>query len=124
MKICVTASGTDIDAEVDPRFDRAVNFIIVDTDTMDYEVVNNPNAEAAGGAGIQSGQLISSKGAESVLTGNVGPNAFQTLNAAGLKVYIGIAGTVRKAVEKFKEGNLLPSDGSSVEAKFGTGKGQ
>ena len=120
-KVCVTSSGNGLDAEVDPRFGRASNFFIVYTDTLDYEVISNPNVDAAGGAGIQSGQLIASKGAKAVLTGNVGPNAFQTLQAAGLDIYTGVTGTIRDAVEKFNDGSLKPTDGSSVGAKFGTG---
>ena len=119
MKICVTSSGSDLDAAVDPRFGRAANFIFVNTDTMEFEVVPNPSVAAGGGAGIQSGQIVAEKGAEAVLTGNVGPNAFQTLNAGGIKAYIGISGTVKEAVETFKAGRLKPTDGSSVEPKFG-----
>jgi len=121
-KVCVTSSGNGLDAEVDPRFGRTSNFFIVYTDTMDYEVISNPNADAAGGAGIQSGQLIASKGAKAVLTGNVGPNAFQTLKAAGLDIYTGVTGTIRNAIEKFNDGSLKPTDGSSVGAKFGMGE--
>ena len=121
MRIAVTASGTDLDAQVDPRFGRCANFILVDTDTDEIEVVANEGAMAAGGAGIQSAQLVADKGATVVLTGNCGPNAYRTLEAAGVEVIIGVGGTVRDAVEKYKAGELSATEGPNVDAKFGSG---
>ncbi|MCK4248472.1 MAG: NifB/NifX family molybdenum-iron cluster-binding protein [Candidatus Omnitrophica bacterium] len=120
MKICVTAQGDNLDAQVDPRFGRCQYFIIVDQETLEFEAIENSSAQAMGGAGIQSGQLISGKGVEVVLTGNVGPNAFQTLEAAGVKVITGMAGgSVKEAVEKFKKGELKTVDGPSVGSHAG-----
>ncbi len=119
-KICVTSQGNNLDAAVDPRFGRCAFFIIINTESMEFEVAENASAASAGGAGIVSGQFISGKGVETVLTGNVGPNAFQTLQAAGIKVITGISGTVKEAVEKYKKGELTaPVDGPSVDKKFG-----
>jgi predicted Fe-Mo cluster-binding NifX family protein len=42
MKIAVSATGTDLNAQVDPRFGRCANFILVDTDTMAFEAIPNP----------------------------------------------------------------------------------
>ena len=124
MKICVTSEGKTLDDRVDPRFGRCRFFIIVDTDTLDFEAVENGSAQFSGGAGIQSGQLMASKGVKAVLTGNVGPNAFQTLTAGGIKIYIGLSGNVREAVEKYKSGALKPVENPSVGSKFGMpGKG-
>lgn len=124
MKICVTSEGKTLDDRVDPRFGRCRFFIIVDTDTLDSEAVENGSAQFSGGAGIQSGQLMASKGVKAVLTGNVGPNAFQTLTAGGIKIYIGLSGNVREAVEKYKSGTLRPVENPSVGSKFGMpGKG-
>ena len=118
-KICVTSQGDNLDSQVDPRFGRCQYFIIADTETLEFEAIKNPNIDAMGGAGIQSGQLITSKGVKAVLTGNVGPNAFQTLQAAGIDVITGISDTVKDAVEKYKKGELKPTQGPSVGSKFG-----
>ena len=118
-KICVTAEGDKLDSKVDPRFGRCQYFIIVDTDTLQFEAIDNPNIESMGGAGIQSGQFIAEKKVKMVLTGNVGPNAFQTLQAAGVDVITGISGTVKEAVEKYKTGKLKSTGGPSVSSKFG-----
>jgi predicted Fe-Mo cluster-binding NifX family protein len=121
MKICITAQGKDMDAQVDPRFGRCQNFIIFDTDTGESKVLDNSNKDGMGGVGIQSGQMMSENGIKAVLTGNVGPNAFQTLTAAGIDIITGVSGTVREAVEKYKKGEYTSTKNPSVDSHFGTG---
>ena len=120
MKLCISSQGDNLDSAVDPRFGRCPYFIIADPKTLEFEAVKNPNASAMGGAGIQSGQMVASKGVKTVLTGNVGPNAFQTLQAAGINVISGVTGSVRAAIEKYKKGDLKATQGPSVDSKFGT----
>jgi len=86
MKIAISAAGPSLDAAVDARFGRCQYFVIVDPQTMELEALENSNVAAAGGAGISTAQMIANKGAEVVLTGNCGPNAYQTLSAAGVQV--------------------------------------
>ena len=123
MKVCITSQGNTLDSQIDPRFGRCQCFIIADTDTSEFEAIENPYIAAAGGAGIQSGQLVAEKEVKVVLTGNVGPNAFQTLQAAGIEIIIGISGTVKDVLEKYKKGELKPTSGPSVGEKFGMNPG-
>jgi len=123
MKIAITSSGTDLTSQIDPRFGRCPYFIIIDPDTEKFEAIENPNVQAMGGAGIQSAQLVANKGAEFVLTGSCGPNAFQTLSAAGVKVITGMVGTVKEAISRFKSGQFQPTQAPDVGAHFGTGFG-
>ncbi len=122
MKICITSEGKTLDSKVDPRFGRCQNFIFFDTETGNFEALENANAQFQGGAGIQSAQLVNSKDAKAVLTGNVGPNAFQTLSAAGIRIYTGVSGTVKEAIDAFKVGKLKITESPSVGSKFGMGK--
>ena len=122
MKICITSQGDNLDAQVDPRFGRCQYFIIVDPDTLEFEAVENPSISAMGGAGVVSGQLVASKGVKSILTGNVGPNAFQTLQAAGVEIITGVSGSIKEAIEKYKKGEVKPTQGPSVDRKFGMGQ--
>jgi len=119
MKVGITAKGSSLDSEVDPRFGRCGYFIIVDSDSLEFEVIENFSVEAASGAGVQSGQLVATKGVEAILTGNIGPNAFQVLQAAGIKVITGVSGKVREAIEKYKRGELKSVESSNVNSKFG-----
>ena len=121
MKVCISSTGKDLSAPIDPRFGRAQLFLFVDTETMEYECVENPAITAGGGAGTKAAQLVSDKGAQAVLTGNVGPNAFSALSAAGVSIYAGMTGTAQQAVEKFKTGQVLPVSGPSVGAHAGMG---
>jgi predicted Fe-Mo cluster-binding NifX family protein len=118
-KICITSEGKTLDSKVDPRFGRAQYFIIVEPETMEFEAIENPNATASGGAGIQSAQTIANKGVKVVITGNCGPNAFQTLKSAGIDVITGISGTVKEAIEKYKISKLKPIEKPNVGEHFG-----
>lgn len=121
MKIAISSTGQNLDASVDARFGRCQYFIIVEPETMKFEAIANPSITATHGAGIQTSQLIANKGATIVLTGNCGPNAFQTLSAAGIEVIVGVTGTVKDAIEKYKKGELQASSQASVASHFGTG---
>jgi len=121
MKIAITSMGRTLDSEVDQRFGRAAYFLIVETETLDYSAIENESVAAAVGAGISSAKALVDAGAEAVLTGNCGPNGQRTLSAAGIKLYTGVAGTVREAVEKFKSGKLTETTGPNVQAHFGLG---
>ena len=119
MKIAVTAKGVDLDAAVDPRFGRAPYIIIVDPETLEFEAIDNgENVRAFKGAGIQAAVLISDKGAQVLLTGYCGPKAFQTCQAAGIKVVNDVSGTVREAVELFKRGDVTYADSANAEAHW------
>jgi predicted Fe-Mo cluster-binding NifX family protein len=123
MKICITSQGDNLDAEVDPRFGRAVYFLIIDTDTMESEAIKNPYMQAGGGAGIKAAQFVANKDVEAVITGNTGPNAFQVLKEAGLSVISGVSGKVKSAIEKYKNGELKSVENPTVNEKFGISQG-
>jgi predicted Fe-Mo cluster-binding NifX family protein len=121
MKLIVTSTGKDLDAAVDPRFGRAQYLTLVETEGLAFEATENPGLQASGGAGVQAAQLAAAAGARAVLTGNVGPNAYHALAAAGIKVYIGAAGTVRQAVAAYTRGELQEATAPSVPAHAGSG---
>ena len=123
MKIAVTSTGPTLDDNVEARFGRCPYFLIIDTDTMQLEAIENPNMALGGGAGIQSAQLMSEKGVTTVLTGNCGPNAFNVFGQAGIQVIVGVSGPVRNAVEQFKTGSLPSASGPNVASHFGMGGG-
>ena len=123
MKIAVTSTGPTLDDNVEARFGRCPYFLIIDTDTMQLEAIENPNMALGGGAGIQSAQLMSEKGVITVLTGNCGPNAFNVFGQAGIQVIVGVSGPVRNAVEQFKTGSLPSASGPNVASHFGMGGG-
>ena len=114
MKIAISSSGKDLNSQIDPRFGRCAYFLIVDTDNMSFEVFDNESGLLGGGAGIQSAQFVATKGVKAVITGNCGPNAVNTLGAAGIQVFLGNTGTVAECLENYKNGNLTPAKTANV----------
>jgi predicted Fe-Mo cluster-binding NifX family protein len=124
MKICVSATANTLDAQVDPRFGRCLYLVIVDSENMHFESFPNVASGAGGGAGIQAAQIIAGKGAKVLITGNVGPNAFQALSASGIRIVTGASGTVKEVVEKYKRGELSDTGAPTVRGHFGMGDGK
>jgi len=119
MKLCITAQGDTLEASVDPRFARAPYFIVYNTETDEWQAVDNSqNLQAASGAGVQASQNVADLGAEVVLTGHCGPNAFRTLGAAGIQIIVGVEGTVADAVQQYKAGSLTPSESPDVQGHW------
>ncbi|MBA7483152.1 dinitrogenase iron-molybdenum cofactor biosynthesis protein [archaeon] len=122
MKVAVTTSGEDLSGPVEPHFGRCPRFIVVDTETMEFEVIQNTAVSSAHGAGIAAAQLVASRGVKAVLTGNVGPNAYSALSSSGIKILTGVSGTVEDAVRRFSSGELQSISGPTVGGHFGTGR--
>ena len=119
MIIAVSAQGTDLKGEVDPRFGRAKHFLLVDSETMRFQVVENEqNLSLPQGAGIQAAQTVTQHQVEVVLTGNCGPKAFKTLEAAGIKVVVGVSGRIEDAIQAYLRGEVRPSRAANVEGHW------
>lgn len=110
--IAITSEGPGLESRVDPRFGRAAGFVIVNTETMETEYLDNGASQTmAHGAGIQTAQNIADKGVTVVLTGYVGPKAWQALQAAGIKVGQDLENlTVGEAVKRFTDGAVPMAD--------------
>lgn len=122
MKIAVSASENNIDSEIDQRFGRCNYFVIVDSETMEFEAMENSGVMASGGAGAAAGQEMAKRGVEAVITGNCGPNAFTVLKAAGIKIVTGASGTIKDVVEKYAKGEMKEDTGPSVASHHGSGR--
>jgi predicted Fe-Mo cluster-binding NifX family protein len=117
MKIILTATSPDIDSAVDPRFGRCVYLIVVDPATLEWQAHANPGVGAPGGAGTQAAQFAAKQNASSVISGDFGPNAYNALQAAGIRMFLyGANATVRQAIEQFNAGKL-----ERVDAPTGQG---
>ncbi len=114
--------ANSLDAELEPRFGRCSYFIIVDHETMQFETIPNMAAGAMSGAGIQAAQTLANRGVKVLITGNVGPNAFQALSNAGITIMVGALGTVRDLVEKYKRSELKEMKAPTALGYFGAGR--
>ena len=124
MKIAISATGKDLDCQIDPRFGRCQYFVLVNLETAEFDAFENEGVMASGGAGIQAAQLIAQKGASALITGNLGPNAASALSASGIKVYLVPGGTVKEVIEGYKTGSLREVSGATVPPHSGMGGGR
>jgi predicted Fe-Mo cluster-binding NifX family protein len=124
MKIAVSATGKDLNSQIDPRFGRCQYFVFVDPETMEFEAFENEGLMASGGAGVQAAQQVVQKGANTLITGNLGPNAASALSASGIRVYLVPGGTVKDVIEGYKTGSLREASGATVPPHFGMGGGR
>ena len=117
MKIAITSTGNTVDSKLDQRFGRCAYFLIVDDDKL--EAINNSAIASGGGAGIAAAQSVIDNKANVLITGNVGPNAFNTLQAAGIEVYMAQNGAITDILEQFKQGKLNKVGGANVGGHHG-----
>lgn len=112
-KIAVSSEGPTLEDRVDPRFGRAAGFVLIDPQTQAVEYLDNGTSQAlARGAGIQAAERVADAGAKVVLTGYVGPKAFQALAAAGIQVGQDLGGmTVQEALDRFQSGQVEMASG-------------
>lgn len=126
MKICISSTGPTLNAPLDPRFGRAIYFLIIDNKGKLVKAIKNIGVQAIRGAGISAAQIVANEKVNIVITGNVGPNAFMVLNTSGIKIFIGRPGM--KAQDIFKEyqkGNLQEAtEAISCGPGFGQGRGR
>ncbi len=119
MKLLITSNGTTLESPMDPRFGRAKQFLVVDSETLACEAHDNAqNLNAAQGAGIQAAQNAVALGADAVISGHCGPKAFRVLAAGGIRVYTTPAATVKEAVEQFRAGTLTEAAGADVDGHW------
>ena len=123
MRIVVSAEGDDLDAPASLVFGRCSTYLFIHTESFEFAALPNPAANQGGGAGIQAAQFVVNQGARAVLSGNLGPNAFDVLQAANVPGYLVAEGTVRQAVVAYKAGRLQPMDQANVAAHAGMGGG-
>ncbi|OPL11973.1 MAG: hypothetical protein AVO34_01770 [Firmicutes bacterium ML8_F2] len=123
MKICLSVSSPSLDSLIDPRFGRAPYFLITNERGEKVETIQNTGVDAMGGAGVTAAQLVVSAGAQVVITGNLGPRAFDVLEASGIKIIVGISGiSAKETLEKYQKGDLEEIARPSVSDHFGVGR--
>jgi len=119
MKVAISSRNPNLDSYLDERFGRAPHFIIYDLDNNTYHSIDNlQNLNSAQGAGIQTAQNITKTGVEALITGNVGPKAFQVLQAAGIDIYLSRSSTIKEAINNFKAGKLTKTTTNNVESHW------
>lgn len=119
MKYIIPIDGDNLNSNINRTFGRTKQFIIVDSNTLEFKIIDNEqNLQAAQGAGIQSAQLIVKSGADNLITMNCGPKAFRVLSSAGIKIYLGKHGTINENIIAYKNGQLEEMSDANVEGHW------
>lgn len=106
MKIAISSVGSSMDSMLDVRFGRCKYFQIHDTDSGKVKVIENKGQLSGGGAGIAAAQQLINERIDIIITGSLGPNAFELINKAGIKAYKCEAMPINIVLEKFKNSKL------------------
>ena len=106
QKIAISSEGPTLEDWVDPRFGRAGGFVVVELPERKLDYIDNGASQMmAMGAGIETAERMAAAGVEVVLSGYVGPKAFEALTAAGIKICQDVEGlTVGEAIENYVAG--------------------
>jgi len=127
IKICITSTGSDLSSPIDPRFGRCAYFLIVSDKGKLIKAVPNTGAQSMRGAGVSAAQIVADEKVETVITGNVGPNAYTILKSLGMKIFHGASNmTVEQALQAYKKKEfeeVNPSQGTGFGPGFGRGTG-
>ncbi|MEW6697899.1 MAG: NifB/NifX family molybdenum-iron cluster-binding protein [Bacillota bacterium] len=114
MRIAISASGETLESLLNPRLGRCEHFVLYNEDNSETATVENTGRFSVGAAGIATADLLSDYDVEVLITGNVGPNAFTALQAAGIKVYTGASGKIKDVLQDYKNGKLSEAKGPNV----------
>jgi len=106
MKIAISTNGETNESKLDVRFGRCEYFQIHDTNDKEVKILKNEGLSASAGAGIvSSNQLIEEK-VDVIITGNLGPNAFELIEKAGIKAYKCENISITSVLEKYNNNEL------------------
>ena len=108
MKISFVSEGKDLLSPLAPTFERCSYFIVVDLNREDSVKSFLNDAETAPrGAEIQAVQLLVDHRVEAVITLQISTNALNVLQIAGIRVYLGNAGTVQENIDAYRQERLI-----------------
>ncbi len=121
MRIGIPSTGNNLDQSFASVFGRCSHFVVIESETRKVITAFPNNAQnAAGGAGIQAAQSLIDQQVDVVIAPRLGPNAWNVLQGAGVKIYTGINGTLQQNIEAFLAGKL---DETTMAAGRGMGRG-
>ena len=107
MKIILSTDAPGLEANLDPRFGRAAYFLLIDPATKEWEAVMNPALYSSGGAGVQAAQLATQHQCSAVISGEFGPNAYNSLAAVGVDMYkYGNCTSIQDVLDRYNAGQL------------------
>lgn len=106
MKIAMSATGKNSEDLLDKRFGRCEYFQIHDIESGEVKVLENKGQNSSGGAGIAASNQLIDENIDVIITGNLGPNAFELIEKSGIKSYKCENIAISYVLEKYKKSEL------------------
>jgi predicted Fe-Mo cluster-binding NifX family protein len=88
MKIAITSTGNTLESTIDPRFGRCAYFVVFDTESKSTEFIPNPNKEAEEGAGPAAVELVASRNAGKIVSGEFGMKIKSLLDSLKIQMIV------------------------------------
>lgn len=106
MKVAISATGKTIDNLLDMRFGRCEYFQIHDTENGEVKFIKNKGQLSGGGAGIAAAQQLIDEKVDVIITGSLGPNAYEIIEKAEIKAYKCGNISISSVLDKYNKGEL------------------
>jgi len=107
MKIAISLDeNKGLDSQASNIFGRCNYYLVFNVEDETFTIEENPAKSASGGAGIQAAQWIINQEAEAVVSGNLGPKAYDVLAAGKIAAYRHNGGTAQEIIKAYKEEKL------------------
>ncbi len=101
MRVVVISEGETLDSEVAEDFGHAPFFLVVDTDSLDYHVIENEFADSPEGAGVAVAKAITTLQPDAVITGGIGMHGLDILRKSNIYVSYDEEGPVEQCIVDF-----------------------
>ncbi len=120
MYYLVSADGDQLESKISKRFGHSRCHLLVKPDTMEIQSVSGDVHDEP-----RHGTLrFKEEDISCVITGNVGPHAFEDIKARGWDLFIIRSVTVEQAVNIVKEGAIKPVDEPTMKRSIHDGQGR
>ena len=111
MKIAIALEENSYSSQTDRRFGRAAYFILINTETNDYEIIENEAKDEATGAGLKAVRTLVNLGVNEIIAGEIGPKAAVLINEFEIPVYkMGDFKTVDEILKNYRDNKLEKYD--------------
>ncbi|MBN2733475.1 MAG: NifB/NifX family molybdenum-iron cluster-binding protein [Methanomicrobiaceae archaeon] len=106
MKICITSKEESPESRVEKSFGRTPFIAVYDTESKEFNFIENTNRNLAGGVGPKTAQMVINCGAKILITGMIGENAKNVIDAAEIRIItVSDEKTIKEAVSDFEKEN-------------------
>lgn len=117
--VAVPADGVMLSSSVSSTFSRSPYFVLVDLENNKRRAIKNPFSNQVHGAGLGIAHLLLDEKAGVVIAKNIGPEAYGSLNAWDVQIYVGRCSTVQDAIVRLQSNMLVRATRPNVKPHYG-----